>query len=82
MSESHAGFDQDLLRWRSVQVTAIAAAMARGGLQSAAMTGERVRHHRPRRRLLELSERRLNRRINRPSDARAADHGTHERPPQ
>ncbi|MGN6868538.1 MAG: alpha/beta fold hydrolase [Solirubrobacteraceae bacterium] len=56
----HAG--HDLLRMRSGAMTAIAAAMARGGLQNALATGERVRHHRPRGRLLELYERRLNRR--------------------
>jgi hypothetical protein len=52
----------DLLRRRTGEVTAIAAAMARGGLPSALASGDRVRHHRPRRRLLELYERRLSRR--------------------
>jgi pimeloyl-ACP methyl ester carboxylesterase len=56
----HAG--HDLLRMRAGAVTAIAAAMARGGLPNALAIGERVRHQRPRRRLLELYERRLTRR--------------------
>jgi pimeloyl-ACP methyl ester carboxylesterase len=49
----------DLLRMRSGPVTAIAAAMARDGLEAAVATGDRVRHRRPRKRLLTLIERRM-----------------------
>ena len=52
----------DLLRMRGGAVTTIAAALARDGLPGALAAGERLRHHRPRRRLLELYERRLSRR--------------------
>jgi proline iminopeptidase len=57
----------DLLRWRSDPVTAIAAAMARGGLPYAVAAGERVREHRPRGRLLRLVERRMSKRAARVS---------------
>jgi hypothetical protein len=60
-------------------VTAIVAAMARGGVENALTVGDRVRHHRPRRRLLELYERRLSRRFTGSADRRSAGHETHER---
>lgn len=57
---AHAG--HDLLRMRSRQVTAIAAATARGGLEEAVVTGDRVARHRPRARLLALIESRMTKR--------------------
>lgn len=65
----------DLLRMRSSAVTAIAAAMARGGLQHAVASGDRVRHHRPRERLISLIERRMSNRATHPSNSqpRATD---------